>query len=163
MHLADVLDRVVEQEHASQQGDEASDAEMREIDVEEGQRDPEGCDCLDHRLHDGAALAGIHAGAELLFARFVKEPELEGLASKRLDDTDSREGLLENDRHDAGFVLHRARGLADTTAVDNHRHEASGEENEREEGELPVDVEEGEDGAKRSQGLLDEVADNCDE
>ena len=106
MHFADVLDRIVEQEHAAQQGNEAPDAEVGEIDVEEGQRDSEGGDGFDHWLHDGAALACAHAGAELLFARFVEESELESLTGKGLDDTDAREGLLKDDCHDAGFVLH---------------------------------------------------------
>ena len=127
MDAAEVLDRVVEQEHAHEQRDEAADGEMRVVDVHERQGDAAGGDALHHRLDDGGALLDLHAGAELLVARLVKEPELEGLPRERLDDADAGEGLLEDHRHHPGLVLHGTRGLADAATVDDNRQQEEGE------------------------------------
>ena len=100
---------------------------MRVVDVHERQGDAAGGDALHHRLDDGGALLDLHAGAELLVARLVKEPELEGLPRERLDDADAGEGLLEDHRHHPGLVLHGTRGLADAATVDDDRQQEEGE------------------------------------
>ena len=68
MNTAQILDRIIEEEDATDESQESSRAEVGEIDIEKRKRNSDGGNSLHHRLHDGGALFHAHAGAKLLIA-----------------------------------------------------------------------------------------------
>ena len=125
VHLAQGLDRIVEQKNAGVERDETGRAQVREINVKQGQTDPERSNNFHERAdrfhrHDHA-----HHVFELQLVAVAKLVFLMLLARERLDHADAGEGFLHRHDHLAHVFLLVLHGFARAFSIESDRHETA--------------------------------------
>ena len=163
----EALDRVCEVDSVRQEGDECTGRHLAVDDLvaaePDDDRDRDGREELDGRRQEARELNVLHRRLEVELILAAEALDLVVLAHERLDDADGRDALLQ-ERGDVGHALLDDRAVAlDLAPEDLHGLADERDDDECQDGELPVEHDHHDERADEDGSLRDHLDELVDE
>ena len=158
--FTDSADRVGQVDGVDEEGDEGAGRHFAVDDahaaVPDDARDSDGCEELDERRQQGRQFGRRHESPEVAVVLDHEAADFKVLPVEGADDADPRNSLFQKRRNVSHLALDVMAGPAQAGAEEVDRKDDEGDDNQGQQGQLPVEEEHGPQGADEDDRFLDE-------